>query len=70
MDAHHDTALVCDALDAAMATVADPACPTRSSTARGAQYTSTACIDACTTLRLRRSMSLSGSCLDNVVAES
>jgi putative transposase len=71
MGAHHDAALVVDALDAAVATRGRPRMPdTIFHTDRGREYTSTACIDACQRLGLRRSMSRTGSCLDNAVAES
>src|SRR4030095_8299842 len=48
MGAHHDAALVCDALDAAVATRGRSPMPdTIFHTDRGAEYTSTACIAAC-----------------------
>jgi putative transposase len=71
MGAHHDAGLVTDALEAAVATRGGDQMPgTIFHTDRGAEYTSTACIDACTRLELRRSMGRTGSCLDNAVAES
>jgi putative transposase len=71
MDAHHDAGLVTAALDAAVATRGRRRMPdTIFHTDRGAEYTSGACIDACIRLGLRRSMSRTGSCLDNAVAES
>jgi putative transposase len=71
MSAHHDAGLVCDALDAAVTTRGqDRMLGTIFHSDRGAEYTSTACIDACTRLGLRRSMSRTGSCLDNAVAEA
>jgi transposase InsO family protein len=71
MGAHHDAALVCDALQAAVASRGQHRMPdTIFHTDRGAEYTSTACVDTCTRLGLRRSMSRTGSCLDNAVAES
>jgi putative transposase len=71
MGTHHDAALVVDALDAAAATRGGRLMDgTIFHTDRGAEYTSTACADTCTRLGLRRSMSRTGSCLDNAVAES
>jgi putative transposase len=71
MSTHHHAALVCDAMGAAVATRGRARLDgTIFHTDRGAEYTSTACIDACTRLGLRRSMSRTGSCLDNAVAES
>lgn len=71
MGTHHDAALVVDALDAAVATRGRHRMPdTIFHSDRGSEYTSAACIDACTRLGLRRSMSHTGSCLDNAVAES
>jgi putative transposase len=71
MGVHHDARLVTDALQAAVATRGRRRMPdTIFHTDRGAEYTSTACIHACQRLGLRRSMSRTGSCLDNAVAES
>jgi putative transposase len=71
MGAHHDAALVVGALDAAAATRGRRRMPdTIFHTDRGGEYTSAACIQACQRLGLRRSMSRTGSCLDNAVAES
>jgi transposase InsO family protein len=71
MGIHHDAALVVAALDAAVATRGRHRMPdTIFHADRGAEYTSTACIAACQRLGLRRSMSRTGSCLDNAVAES
>jgi len=71
MSTHHDAALVVGALDAAAATRGRHHLPdTIFHTDRGAEYTSSACVQACQRLGLRRSMSRTGSCLDNAVAES
>jgi transposase InsO family protein len=71
MSAHHDAALVCDALEAAVATRGRTRMPdTVFHSDRGAEYTSSVCIAVCQRLGLRRSMSRTGSCLDNAVAES
>jgi putative transposase len=71
MGTHHDAGLVCDALQAAVATRGRRQMEdTIFHTDRGAEYTSSACVAACQRLGLRRSMSRTGSCLDNAVAES
>jgi putative transposase len=71
MGTHHDAALVVDALDAAAAARGRQRMPdTVFHTDRGSEYTSGACVAACERLGLRRSMSRTGSCLDNAVAES
>jgi transposase InsO family protein len=71
MGTHHDAQLVCDALDAAVATRGRQRMPdTIFHTDRGSEYSSGACVAACARLGLRRSMSRTGSCLDNAVAES
>ena len=71
LSAHHDAALVCDALQVAVATRGRSPMPdTIFHTDRGAEYSSAACIAACQELGLRRSMGRTGSCLDNAVAES
>jgi transposase InsO family protein len=71
MSTHHDAALVVGALQAAVATRGLRRMDgTIFHSDRGAEYTSSACTTACTCLGLRRSMSRTGSCLDNAVAES
>jgi putative transposase len=71
MGTHHHAQLVCDALDAAVATRGRRRMPdTIFHTDRGSEYSSGACLAACQRLGLRRSMSRTGSCLDNAVAES
>src|SRR6266540_2751215 len=71
MSTHHDARLVTDALDAAVATRGrHHMLDTIFHTDRGSEYTANACVDACTRLGLRRSMSRTGSCLDNAVAQS
>ena len=71
MGQHHNAGLVCDALDAAVATRGRARMDgTIFHTDRGAEYTSIACIEICERLGLRRSMGRTGSCLDNAVAES
>jgi putative transposase len=65
MGTHHDAALVCDALDAAVATRGRHRMDgTIFHSDRGSEYSSAACIQACQRLGLRRSMSRTGSCLD------
>jgi putative transposase len=67
MAIHHDAALVTGALEAAVATRGQARMDgTIFHSDRGGEYTSA----ACTRLGLRRSMSRTGSCLDNAVAES
>jgi putative transposase len=71
MGQHHNAGLVFDALDAAVATRGRARMDgTIFHTDRGSEYTSTACIEICERLGLRRSMGRTGSCLDNAVAES
>jgi putative transposase len=71
MGSHHDAALVTGALDAAAATRDRRRMPgTVFHTDRGGEDSSGACVAACARLGLRRSMSRTGSCLDNAVAES
>jgi putative transposase len=71
MGSHHDAALVVGALQAAVTTRGQAHMPdTIFHSDRGAEYSSTACVQACQRLGLRRSMGRTGSCLDNAVAES
>jgi putative transposase len=71
MDIHHDAALVVGALESAVTTRGQAHMPdTIFHSDRGAEYSSTAYGQACQRLGLRRSMSRTGSCLDNAVAES
>jgi putative transposase len=71
MSTHHDARLVCEALQAGVTTRGRPHMPdTIFHADRGSEYTSAACIATCQRLGLRRSMSRTGSCLDNAVAES
>jgi putative transposase len=71
MGTHHDATLVVGALQAAVTTRGRHRMPdTIFHTDRGAEYTSSASIQACQRLGLRRSMSRTGSCLDNAVAEA
>jgi putative transposase len=71
MSTHHDTQMVCDALQAAVVTRGRSRMPdTIFHTDRGAEYTSSGCIQTCQRLGLVRSMSRTGSCLDNAVAEA
>jgi putative transposase len=71
MSDRHDAGLVCDALQAAVATRGRHTMDgVIMHTDRGAEYTSTAFADTCQRLGARRSMGRTGSCLDNAVAES
>jgi len=61
----HDAGLVCDALQAAVATRGRQRMDdTIFHSDRGAEYASAVCIDTCERLGLRRSMGRTGSCLD------
>jgi transposase InsO family protein len=71
MGTHHDAGLVGDALQVAVATRGRQWMDdTIFHSDRGGEYTSNACNQACQRLGLRQSMSRTGSCLDNAVAES
>jgi putative transposase len=71
MGSHHDAALVVGALETAVTTRGQAHMPdTIFHSDRGAEYSSSAYVQACQRLGLRRSMSRTGSCLDNAVAES
>jgi transposase InsO family protein len=71
MGDHHDAALVCQALEVAVATRGrQRMAGTIFHSDRGSEYTATATVATCQRLGLQRSMSRTGSCLDNAVAES
>jgi transposase InsO family protein len=71
MGDRHDARLACDALHAAVAARGRRRMDgVIMHTDRGAEYTSAAFTQACAQLGARRSMSRTGSCLDNAVAES
>jgi transposase InsO family protein len=71
MGHRHDAQLACDALGAAVAAQGRRRMDgVIMHTDRGAEYTSTAFTQACRRLGARWSMSRTGSCLDNAVAES
>jgi putative transposase len=71
MGDHHDAALVVGALEGAVATRGRRRMPgTIFHSDRGSEYTAAATVAACTRLGLQRSMSRTGSCLDNAAAEA
>lgn len=67
---HHKATLVADALKMAIALRGGDVTDVIFHSDRGTQYTSNMFRDLCTKWRIRQSMSRTGSCLDNAVAES
>jgi len=67
---HCKAPLVCDALKMAVAARGGDVAGVVMHTDRGSQYTSKAFVELCRRNRITQSMSRSGSCLDNAVAES